>query len=242
MGYPFSASSCFEKGVTPSDRIEWIYHSLGGDPDAGASELEELDRQWGGSARPEDLYALATVLKELVDTRLPNGKARARSLLMIAWTRDARGASLSWRNFAAEALKVASEAGDELSKAEAICLRGDVLRAQGNISAAQQAFDEFTAISRRRTEQDPSDANWQRNLAAGYNRIGSMCQEQRKSVEAQAAFTNALSITQRLVENDQNNAGLQRELVVAYSRLGDALQDQKELVAAQTGIRKCPDR
>src|SRR5262249_11698647 len=87
------ASSCFAAGATPAARIEWIYHLLFADPDCGASELESLDRHWSATARPEDRYALATALQELEDTALVNGRARARSLLAIAWTRVERGES-----------------------------------------------------------------------------------------------------------------------------------------------------
>jgi hypothetical protein len=72
------ASACFAKSEGTTDRIEWIYHLLCGEPDLGASKLEELDREWAGSARPEDRYALATALQELEDTALVEGRARAK--------------------------------------------------------------------------------------------------------------------------------------------------------------------
>jgi hypothetical protein len=62
-------SSCFADDSSPAGRIEWIYHLQGGDPELGASELEKLDRQWSGIARPEDRYALTPHSK---NSRIPS--------------------------------------------------------------------------------------------------------------------------------------------------------------------------
>ena len=48
---------------------------------------------------------------------------------------------------------------------------GDVLQAQGKLAEAQAAFGEDLKISRRLAEQDPSNAGWQRDLAAAHNRM-----------------------------------------------------------------------
>ena len=46
-----------------------------------------------------------------------------------------------------------------------------MLQAQGKLEAAQAAFGEALAISRHLTEQDPSNADWQRDLAVACWRI-----------------------------------------------------------------------
>ena len=71
------ASDCFAADLAPAAQIERIYHLLCADPEAGASGLETLNRQWSSSAYPEDRYALAAVLKELEDSQLLAGRARA---------------------------------------------------------------------------------------------------------------------------------------------------------------------
>ncbi|HMO66405.1 MAG TPA: hypothetical protein PKE47_14465, partial [Verrucomicrobiota bacterium] len=53
------AAEAFAADASPAGRIEWIYHLLAADPELGATRLEELDRAWAGTARPEDSYALA---------------------------------------------------------------------------------------------------------------------------------------------------------------------------------------
>ena len=79
------AASCFADRRTPAATIEWIYHLLCGDPEHGASELEQLDREWSDRGRPEDRYALAAALQELYDTRVVDGRAaRLRRLLAVA--------------------------------------------------------------------------------------------------------------------------------------------------------------
>jgi hypothetical protein len=151
--------------MTPSGRIEWIYHLISGDPDLGASELEKLDRQWTISGQPEDRYSLARVLQELEDTQLVDGRARAWGLLAVAWSRLTRGETPQLAEMAAEALRLAQESGDESAKADAKCLLGDTFRASGNLVAAKAAYDEFQIIRRRLAERDPENTGLQRDLA-----------------------------------------------------------------------------
>jgi tetratricopeptide (TPR) repeat protein len=231
-----TASSCFANDASPAGRIEWIYHLLSADPDLGASELEELDRQWTGTARSEDRYTLATALQELEETQLLEGRARAHSLLAIAWTRNTRGEISQLAQIATEALRLARESQDESAEADARCLAGDVLQAQGQLAAAQAAFAEFLGISRRLTEQDPSNAGWQRELAWAHSRVGDVLQAQGKLAAAQAAFDEHLAISRRLAEQDPSNAGWQRDLAMVYGRIGGVLQVQGQLAAAQTAF------
>jgi hypothetical protein len=67
------AAECFAKDRTPTGRTEYVYHLLCGDPERGADELVGL--------------GLAAVLRELVDTTLVQGRARAATLHAIAGER-----------------------------------------------------------------------------------------------------------------------------------------------------------
>jgi hypothetical protein len=83
-GLSIRAAACFAEDPTPVGRIEYIYHLLCGDPERGASELVGLDCKWAAAgAHPEDVYALAALLRELEDTALVQGRARASTLLVI---------------------------------------------------------------------------------------------------------------------------------------------------------------
>jgi len=232
------ASSGFANDPTPGGRIEWIYHLLCGDPALAASELEKLDRAWSGSARPEDRAALATALQELVETKLVDGRARARSLLAIAWSRTDWDSTARSAEIAAEALTLAQKAGDEAASAEAWGLGGHVSEAQGRLEGAQAAFEQYLAIFRRLAELEPSNAGWQREMAVAHSRVGGVLQAQGRLEAAQAAFEQSLSISRRLVEQDPSNAGWQRELAVAQSRVGGVLEAQGRLEGAQTAFEQ----
>jgi tetratricopeptide (TPR) repeat protein len=229
-------SSCFADNLTPSGRIEWIYHLLCGDPDIGVSELENLDREWSGSARPEHRSALAVALQELVVTDLVKGKARAWSLLTIGWTRDTRGETAQLAEIAAETLRLACESGDKSAEADARCLVGDVLWARGELEPAQKAYDEFLSLRRHSAEQDPSNASWQRELA--HSRVGDVLQAMGRLEAAHAAFDQYLAISRRLAEQGPSNAGRQRDLAVAHSRIGGVSQALGRLEAAQAAFEQ----
>jgi tetratricopeptide (TPR) repeat protein len=230
------ASSCFADNPTPGDRIEWIYHLLCGDPELAASELENLDREWSASARPEDRSALAAVLRELIETKLVDGRARARSLLAIAWGRSDWETTSRLAEIATEALTLARRAGDESATADAWALKGRVLEAQGQLDTAQAAFDQNLAILRRLAKQDPSNAGWQRDLAVAYGQVAGVLEAQGRLEAAQAAFEQHLAILRRLAEQDPSNAGWQRELAGGHSRVGAILQAQGRLEMAQAAF------
>jgi tetratricopeptide (TPR) repeat protein len=200
--------------------------------------LERLGREWSASARPDECDALAKVLQELEDTRLLEGRARARCLLAIAWPRCTRGEVSQLDEIAAEALRLAQESGDRSAEADARCLAGDALQAHGKLAEAQAVYDEHLAIFQRLTDEDPSNAGWQRALAVAHSRVGDVLQAQGKLPEAQAAFERDLVISKRLAEQDPNNAGWQWELAVAHNRVGDVLQAQGKLAEAQPLFEK----
>ena len=230
------ASACFAEDVSAKSRIEWIYHLLCGDPERGATELEKLDREWGSQAYPEDRYALAAALRELEDTRLVAGRARAWALLVIAWVRYARGETAQLADIAQTALRLARENQDQRAEADAQCLRGDVSQAQGKLEAARAAYRENLVISRWLAESDPSNAGWQRELAVAHSRVGVVSQALGQLEGAQAAFAEDLAISRRLAEADPSNASWQRDLAVAHSKIGDVSQAQGQLEAARAAF------
>ena len=230
------AAAHLEEDSAPAGRVEWIYHLLCGDPKRGATELELLDRNWGSCARPEDRYALASALRELEDTRLVQGGARVWVLLAIAWTRVSRGEAAQLADGPGKILDLARDAEDPRAEADSQCLLGDVLEAQGKLEAAQAAFEEYLAISRRLAEQNPSNAGWQLELAGAQSRIGGVLQAQGKLEAALAAFKEYLAISRHLAEQDPSNAGWQLELAGAQSRIGGVLQAQGKLETAQAAF------
>ena len=230
------AAKQFTTDPTPAGRIEWIYHLLCADPEQGATQLEDLDRNWTSYAHPEDYSALSSALGELVDSALVEGQARAWALLSIAWTRDSRGETTGLTSIAAELLQLARSTADQRAEGDTQCLVGAVLEAQGKLAEAHAAFGKYLAISRRLAAQDPNNAGWQRDLAAAHNRVGGVLEAQGKLAEAQAAFGEDLAISRRLAAQDPNNAGWQRDLAAAHNRVGGVLEAQGKLAEAQAAF------
>lgn len=159
------AARFFANDIRPAGRIEWIFHRLSADPEREAAELGQLNRSWSGTVKPEDQYALAAALQELDGAQRIHGRARGWALLVIAWARTLKGETARLGEAARTALQFARTAKDLSAEGDAQCLLGDVLQAQGQPAATQEAFGQSLAIFRRLAEQDPSNAGWQRGLA-----------------------------------------------------------------------------
>ncbi len=195
-------------------------------PDRGATELERLNRDWSGRARPEECYALAAALQELEETGLVAGRARAWILLVIAWTRVDRGETTQLGDTAAEALRLAGAAEDRPAVADAQCLLGEVRQTQGDLDGAQAAFGEYLRISRRLAEQDPSNAGWQRGLALACLRVARLeAKAERHSaalplyVEASRIFAALSEWAPGIVQWAEDRAMVEAELTRCRSRV-----------------------
>ncbi len=211
-GLSLRAAACFADDLTPIGRIEYAYHLLNGDPERGAGELEVLDRRWkAAGAHPEDFYALAAVLRELEDTGIVQGRARAATLIAIGWARTMRGETAQLADLAKEALRLAEDSSDLRMESEAQCLLGDVLQAQGQLQAAEAAFGEALAISRRLAAQDPSNAGWQRDLAVAHLRLARMEARASNHEAAITLYEESLRIFTELVARAPGFLSWQKE-------------------------------
>jgi tetratricopeptide (TPR) repeat protein len=228
----------FRDDDTAAGRIEWIYHLLCADPELGATELEKLDREWSSRARPEEQAALAAALKELDETGLVAGRARARVLLAVAWVRAIRREYAQLGDTAIQALALARSVRDARAEGDSLCLLGGVLEAQGRLAEAMASFQEARAISRRLADQDPTNAGWLRDLAVVHSRVGGVLEAQGELTEARAAFQEALAIRRRLADQDPTNAGWQQELAVAHHRVGRVLEAQSKLAEAMEAFQE----
>lgn len=171
-GLAARATACFAEDHTPAGRIEWVYHLLCSEPESGADELQKLDRNWSGSAPPEDREALSAALNELEDNRLIDGRARLWVLLVTAWNRVGHGESAQLAKIAETTLSLAKSLGDTSAEGEAQALLGVVLQKKGNLSEAKTAFEQSLATFQRLTKRDPSNSGWQRELGVAYSRVG----------------------------------------------------------------------
>ena len=71
---------------------------------------------------------------------------------------------------AAEILDLARSVADPRAEGDAQALLGEVLEARGKLTESRAAYEEYLAICRRLAEQDPSNTDWQQDLAVAYNR------------------------------------------------------------------------
>jgi hypothetical protein len=62
-------------------------------------------------------------------------------------------------------------------------------------------------ISERLTEVDPSNAGWQRDLAAAHSLIGGVYQSQGRLGDALSAFQRSLVIREKFSDADPSNFG-----------------------------------
>ena len=115
------AAAAFAADASPAGRIEWIYHRLCADPERGATDLENLDREWTGTARPEDGDALAAAIRELETTGLAEGRALLWIRLVTGWTRSLRAEDAQLAGTASDLISMAHDLGDLSGKASAQC-------------------------------------------------------------------------------------------------------------------------
>ena len=76
------------------------------------------------------------------------------------------------------------------------------------------------AIRERLVKQDKDNANWQRDLAVGYQKVGDLLWTEGKQAEARRFYESALGITERLVKLDPKNAKWQYDLTIGYKKWG----------------------
>ena len=89
---------------------------------------------------------------------------------------------------------------------------GDVLQSQGKQEGARAAFDEVLTISRRLAEQDPSNADWQRELAVTIHKIARMASSSGSHKRATGLLIEAIQIFERLVEKSPEQVVWKEEL------------------------------
>ena len=227
------AARVFEADKRPIGRIEWTYHLLVADPERGAAVLEDLDRAWLGTARYEDIAALAAALSELDTAQMLHGKPSVRARLIVAQRRvDLAGAG-SLGDLPTQLLQEAEATGDARLIGDAYALAGEVAQARGDLAAAEQAYGQDLAISERMAAMDPANTGWQRDLAGAYSRVGDVAQARGDLAAAEQAYRQELAISEKLAALEPDNTGWPRDLAVAYARIGDVAQARGDLVAAE---------
>ena len=94
-----------------------------------------------------------------------------------------------------------------------------MLEAQGQLAAAQAAFDEALVISRRLAEQDPRNAGWQRDLAVACNRSARIAIAAGRNDIGLSLYEESLGIFATLVERAPGFAAWAEEMNVVKAEL-----------------------
>jgi tetratricopeptide (TPR) repeat protein len=218
------AADYFAADSTPTGKIEWIYHRLCAEPDAGAAECEMLSAEWEQSAYPQDRDALALALHELEVTGLVDGRARLEVLLYFGGNRYEHREVVHVAECAQTALRLAKETAHARGEATANDLLGLVWLSQGHLPEALAAHRAALDIFRDLAARNPTNALAQWALAVAHGRIGDVYDAQMEFGKALEAFRERSRIFQILVDQEPTNSKLQREAAIDHMRIGDILQ------------------
>ncbi len=109
---------------------------------------------------------------------------------------------------------------------------GDVQLQQGDLAAALASYEASHAIIRRLVAGDPSNTEWQRDLAIGYANIGDVRLAEGDFTSAAESYNANLSIAARFASADPTNTLWQRHLSISYRKLGDVRIAQGNVISA----------
>ena len=73
-------------------------------------------------------------------------------------------------------------------------------------------------------DQDKSNAGWQQDLAASYDKVAGLLEKQGKLQDALDLYQQTLAIDKRLAEQDKSNTGWQQDLAASYDKVAGVLE------------------
>jgi tetratricopeptide (TPR) repeat protein len=100
---------------------------------------------------------------------------------------------------------------------------GSAQLAQKETVKAHRSFNEALSIWTSLVVQDPSNFEWEQNLALTYVKLGDLNIAGRNYDQAVSAYQRALSISIDLANHDGTNLDLQRRLAICQRKVGFAL-------------------
>ena len=161
-------------GKAPHLRIEALYHGFTVHPEAAEQECATLYDEWNNMGRYEELLGLGVVLDELLAAGLPGGAVRSSVLYQLANIRYNYQPRSVTADQAREALAEAQRSGVLWRIANANDLIANVLRDQGDLTGALEAYRASLAIRQRLAAQDPANAGWQRDLSISQEKVANV--------------------------------------------------------------------
>jgi tetratricopeptide (TPR) repeat protein len=136
------------------------------------------------------------------------------------------------------AMAASQKSGDERDLSISHDRIGDVLRAQGDLAGALDAFRKGLVIRETLSRRDAGNMEWQRDLSISHDRIGDVLSAQGDLAGALDAFRKGLAIRETLSRRDADNMEWQRDLSISHNRIGDMRSEQGDLAGALDAFRK----
>ncbi len=177
-----------------------------------------------------------------LDARRQNGKRSVEDViagmrLYLAGADWDRGVQLAWsavrflRNYGQTSVwtELAREVGDALPSSQADKLRfigteGEGLGSLGLTGLALERHQAVASGSERLLTQEPDRADYLRDLAVSYNKMGDLLKALGQGENARQFFQKSLDLRERLAAQEPDRADYLRDLSVSYERMGDLLR------------------
>ena len=113
---------------------------------------------------------------------------------------------------------------------------GDAYQALGQLSSAQNTYEEMRCFSEQCSQQYKSE-RFSRYQSASYNCLGMLALEQEMLSEAEEWYRKGLAIAEEL-EKETGTAEARRDLSISYNNLGNLAKAQGKLSDAEEWCRK----
>jgi tetratricopeptide (TPR) repeat protein len=129
-------------------------------------------------------------------------------------------------------LKIAAAARDQRGLYRANLRLGELAKQRGNLAVGLKYEDKAKDIALEQVADDPSDREWQRDLAVAYEKTGDLQTGRGDLSEALRFYNNDLAIAERLATSDPRDARSQRDFSICYEEIGDVQMAQGDLKGA----------
>jgi tetratricopeptide (TPR) repeat protein len=107
--------------------------------------------------------------------------------------------------------------------------KGDIVFTRGDLEGALKSYRKRHDIAERLAASDPSNAQWQRDLSVGYEKIGDVQRARRDLPTTLSSYKRSLEIVESLAASDPANTQWQRDLSVIYEKIGGVQMAQGDL-------------
>lgn len=116
--------------------------------------------------------------------------------------------------------------------------QGDNLMAKGEVQPAEKQYQLANQSVLKLAESNPSDPNWQHELARSFNKLGDSLFLQRMYETAKTEFERGQKIMEPLVSRNPLNAEFERTLAASQYKVGRVLFKDRKLEKAKAIIEQ----